>query len=76
MLKLLVRCRCGDEQSAPVAGRESSHDACPRDGAVHNGDYGREFGFEDAVEGFAGAERGESVRVGEGGEDADSVNKM
>lgn len=72
VLQLLVRRARRHEQPAPVARREPPDDACARDGAVHDGDYGREFGFEDAVEGFAGAERGEGVRVGEGGEDADS----
>lgn len=76
VLKLLVRCRCWNEQSATVSGREAPDYARAGNGAVHDGDYGREFGFEDAVEGFACAQGGEGVGVCEGREDANSVELL
>jgi len=40
---------------------------------VADGDYILQFGFEDGVEVFGGANGDEGVGVCEGGEDADSV---
>jgi hypothetical protein len=72
VLKLLVRCAGRDEEAFSVSGGEATDYAGAGDCAVADGDDVLEFGFEDGVEVFAGAEGDERVRVGQGGEDADS----
>lgn len=63
MLQFLVGGGGGDEQTFAVAGRQAPDDARAGDGAVGDGNDVLEFGFEDGVEGFAGAERDKAVRV-------------
>lgn len=73
VLQLLVGGASGDEQALAVAGRQSAHDACAGNGRVADGNHVLQLGFEDGVEVFRGANRDEGVRVGQGGEDADST---
>lgn len=72
MLQFLVGGRGRDEEAVFVAGCEAPDDAGAGDGAVADGDYVLELGFEDGVEVFGGADGDEGVGVCEGGEDADS----
>ena len=63
MLQFLVGGGCGDEETLFVSGCEAADDACAGDGAVADGDYVLEFGFEDGVEVFGGADCDEGVGV-------------
>lgn len=75
VLQLLVGGRGGDEQALAVAGRQAADDARAGDGRVADGDDVLQLGFEDGVEVLRGADGDEGVRVGEGREDADSVEE-
>lgn len=71
MLELLVGGGGGDEETLSVAGGEAADDAGASDGGADGGNDVLEFGLEDGVEVFGGAEGDEGVGVCEGREDAD-----
>jgi len=73
VLEFLVGGGGGDEEAFAVAGCEAAYYSRAGDCAVADGDYVLEFGFEDAVEVFGGADGDEGVGVGEGSKDADSA---
>lgn len=63
MLKFLVGCRGGNEETVFVSGRQAADNSRAGDGGVRYGDYVLELGFEDAVEVFRGADGDEGVGV-------------
>lgn len=73
VLQLLIAGRRGHEQAFAVAGGEAADDAGSGNGGVADGYYVLQFGFEDRVEVFRGADGDEGVAVGQGCEDSDSA---
>ena len=66
MLKLLVGGRSGHEETFAVSGGETTDDAGSGNGRVADGYYVLQFGFEDRVEVFRGADSDEGIAVCEG----------
>lgn len=62
-------------KSTDLPSSQTTDYSCACDGSTAYGYYVLQFGFEDAVEVFRGANGDNSVRIGEGGEDADSVSQ-
>lgn len=61
MLQFLVGCGGGNEEALAVAGGEAADDAGAGDGGADGGDDVLQFGFEDGVEVFRGAEGNQGV---------------
>lgn len=66
MLKLLIGGRGGHEETFAVSGGETTDDAGSGNGRMADGYHVLQFGFEDRVEVFRGANGDEGVAVGEG----------
>lgn len=62
-------------KSSSIPGGESTHYPRPRNRSTADGYHVLEFCFENAVEVLRGADAGDCVCVGEGGEDADSTGE-